>query len=124
MARDGFRKGFRRSTLIEIKDRAFDAHREAKFSKGSQHDALYREKASAISFLLEAGYAFVNSVDWSAPDPVFGVTFVGGGKLHTRLSCLTGGALHSVRRQLRGHLAPDPAVVARGCRKARSRELA
>ena len=104
-----------RSTLIKVKNRAFDANFRAKVSSESDRDAFYREKHSAINFLLEKGCAFVDSVDWYAPDPIFGVTFVGGGRLHVKVSVLTTWALHSVRRQLDGQLVPNPAVVARGC---------
>jgi hypothetical protein len=114
----------RRETLADVKRRAFDTNGQAKQSNGPDRDALYREKGAAISFLLEAGYAFVDSVDWSAADPTLGVTFVDGGRLHTKLSCLTSRALHSVRRQLKGRLTPDRATVARRCRDFRGRAAA
>lgn len=120
----GVTKCLRRETLADIKKRAFEANGQAKQSSGPDRDALYHEKDRAINFLLEAGYAFVNSVDWWADDPILGVTFVDGGCLHTKLSCLTRRALRSVRRQLKGQLAPDRAMVARRCRDFRSRAAA
>lgn len=100
-----------RSDLIQIKNRAFSANVRAKLSTGETRESCYRNKHAAINYLLEAGMAFVDSVDWSVPDPTFGVEFVGGGKLHTRLSSLNSAALRSVRRQLNGNLTPQSAAV-------------
>jgi len=87
-------------TIQEVKNRAFHANHSAKRCVGKEREAFYRDKHAAINYLLEAELAFVNSVDWSVPDPVFSVRFVGGGELHTTLSSLDSGALRSVRRQL------------------------
>jgi hypothetical protein len=114
----------RQSTLVKVKNRAFDANRRAKLSDHSRRDSVYREKDSAINYLLEAECAFVDSVDWSVPDPILGVTFVGGGRLHMKLSCLTSHALHSVRRQLEGRLTPDRGMVTRCCQDFRARTAA
>jgi len=94
------------SNLLQIKNRAFTANRRAKLSDDQNRETFYRTKHAAINYLLETGMAFVNSVDWSVPDPTFGVEFVGGGKLHTVLSSLNSAALRSVRRQLNGNLTP------------------
>jgi hypothetical protein len=96
-----------RSDLIQIKNRAFSANVRAKLSTGETRESCYRNKHAAISYLLAAGMAFVDSVDWSVPDPTFGVEFVGGGKLHTKLSGLSSAALRSVRRQLHGNMTPQ-----------------
>ena len=106
MQRDRIASRFRRSAVVEMKRRAFHANFEAKRSEGSRREMLYRIKNSAINFLLETGYAYVDSVDWSVPDPTFSVEFVGGGRLHTKLSGLSSAALRSVRRQLNGNLQP------------------
>jgi hypothetical protein len=99
-----------RSDLIQIKNRAFSANDRAKLSTGETRESCYRNKHAAISYLLETGMAFVDSVDWSAADPTFGVEFAGGGKLHTKLSGLSSAALRTVRRQLNGNLTPRSPV--------------
>lgn len=88
-------------TLNCVKRRAFMANHRAKRSTGPEREAHYRAKHNAINFLLEAGFASVDSVDWWSPDPTIGVRFIDGGRLHTKLSSLDRGALRSVRRQLR-----------------------
>jgi hypothetical protein len=101
--------------LVRVKNRAFTANRQAKLSRDKDRELFYRVKDGAINCLLETGTAFVISVDWSVPDPVFGVQFVGGGQLHTRLSSLSSGAFRSVRRQLNGCLTPESRTVAPDC---------
>ena len=104
-----------RSDLIQIKNRAFSANVRAKLSTGETRESCYRNKHAAISYLLAAGMAFVDSVDWSVPDPTFGVEFVGGGKLHVKLSGMSSAALRSVRRQLNGNPRPqNPAFLPDG----------
>ena|ERR1017187_310598 len=100
-----------RKDLVRIKNRAFTANRRAKLSDDQNRETFYRTKHAAINYLLETGMAFVDSVDWSVADPTFGVEFVGGGKLHTRLSSLNSEALRSVRRQLNGCLTPPSLAV-------------
>ena len=96
-----------RSDLIQMKNRAFSANVRAKLSTGQTRESFYRTKDAAINYLLETGMAFVDSVDWSVSDPTFGVEFIGGGKLHTKLSSLNSAALRSVRRQLNGNPTPQ-----------------
>jgi len=114
----------RREALADLRNRAFEANDQAKVAAGPERETRYREKALAISYLLEAGCAFVNSVDWSQSDPTLGVTFIDGGRLHTKLSSLSSRALRCVRRQLNGGPVPDRAAVARTCRNWRSRRAA
>jgi|ERR1019366_6878978 hypothetical protein len=90
--------------LVRIKNRAFLANRRAKLSNDQNRETFYRAKGAAINYLLETGMAFLDSVDWSVSDPIFGVEFVGGGKLHTRLSSLNSAALRRVRSQLNERL--------------------
>jgi hypothetical protein len=89
-----------KKTLRWYKSRAFMANYRAKLNTDEAREAFYRLKDAAINVLLEADMAFVNSVDWSQVDPIFGIQFVDGGKLHTKLSCLSSEALRNVRRQL------------------------
>jgi len=91
-----------RRDLLRLKQRAFAANLRAKTSEGSQREAFYRTKASAINYLLEAGFAFVNEVDWSRADAVIGITFAEGGRLHILLSDLSPGAFRVLRRTLGG----------------------
>ncbi len=91
----------RADILARLKGQAFTANRQAKNSDaGAEREVQYRKKDAAINYLLEVGCAFVNSVDWSKSDPVFGIEFAGGGRLHTKLSCLSIPALHRVRQQI------------------------
>jgi hypothetical protein len=99
-----------RREWMRLKSRAFVANSRAKVSHGSAREDLYRIKAAAINILLAEGCAFVNDVNWAAPDPVIGVRFEGGGKLHTKLSCLDSGAFKSIRRQLNGAFQPQSAA--------------
>ncbi len=97
-----------------LKVRAFSANHRAKASEGQTRAAFYREKAAAINAALEAGYAFVGEIDWWAPDPVFSIEFIGGGKIHTKLSSLDSRALKSVRCQLGGHPQPQKRPISSG----------
>jgi hypothetical protein len=90
----------RDQNIARIKQRAFTANQRAKASKDQTREALYRNKDAAINELLKAGRAFVNGVDWSAPDPIIGISFRSGGRLHTKLSALDLSAFRSVRLQL------------------------
>jgi hypothetical protein len=83
-----------------LTQRAFRANRQAKLSRDHTREGFYRTKDAAINTLLKTGRAFVNGVDWSAPDPTVGISFVGGGRLHTKLSALDLSAFRNVRRQL------------------------
>jgi len=86
--------------LNQLKRRAFNANRQAKAATHDQRADFYRAKHIAINLLLKNGCAFVDSVDWSEPDPCFGVTFAGGGRLHTKLSALDEMAFREVCLQL------------------------
>jgi hypothetical protein len=103
-----------RRDLIQVKNRAFSANVLAKLSTGEARESYYRNKHAAINYLLATRMAFVDSVDWWVPDPTFGVEFVGGGKLHTKLSGLSSEALRSVRRQLDGNPTPRRPVERQG----------
>ncbi len=88
--------------ITRLKDRAFTANRMAKVSKDQARESFYRTKDAAINALLKAGWAFVDGVDWSAPDPTIGVRFVGGGGLHTKLSALDLAAFRKFRQSVSG----------------------
>jgi hypothetical protein len=88
--------------IARLKTSAFAANQAAKASSGQVRAAHYRRKDAAINTLLREGYALVDEVDWSHEDPIIGVSFAEGGKLHTRASCLDSGALRSIRQQLNG----------------------
>jgi|HubBroStandDraft_1064217.scaffolds.fasta_scaffold90797_3 hypothetical protein len=90
----------RDQNIARLKQRAFSANRRAKVSKDQTREALYRTKDAAINALLTAGRAFVNGVDWSASDPTVGISFIGGGRLHTKLSALDLSAFRNVRLQV------------------------
>lgn len=90
----------REQNIARLKRRAFDANRRAKATRDQARDAFYRTKDAAINALIRAGWAFVDSVDWSADDPIVGITFKDGGKLHTKLSALDLVAFRNVRHQL------------------------
>ncbi|GEM_PF-4393337 len=92
------------ANIVHLKTRAFNANRRAKASCNPARAAFYRRKADAINALLVAGFAFVDVVDSSRPDPLIGIEFAGGGKLHTKLSCLDSGALRRVLKQLMRYL--------------------
>jgi hypothetical protein len=92
----------RRRALTRAKAQAFKANHQAKRSEGPRREAHYRLKQNAINFLMGAGHAFVNSVDWSRPDPVISVRFTDGGQLHTILSSLDLAAFRILRQQLNG----------------------
>lgn len=87
--------------IMQLKNRAFDANRQAHASDDQTREALYRDKNAAISALLVADCAVVDGVDWSAPDATIGVRFVGGGKIHTKLSELSLAAFRKVRELIR-----------------------
>ncbi len=80
-----------------LRNKAFTANRRAKTSTDAARVWFYQNKDAAINASLEAGYAIVDSVDWSQQDPVIGITFIVGGHLHTKASCLNRGARHVVR---------------------------
>jgi hypothetical protein len=88
--------------IHQLKNRAFDANRQAKVSDDQTRDALYRDKNAAISALLIADCAVVDGIDWSADDPTVAVRFVGGGALHTKLSELSLAAFRKVRELISG----------------------
>jgi hypothetical protein len=90
----------RDQNMTRLKQRAFSANHRAKRSNNQARESFYRTKATAINTLLKAGRAFVDGVDWSVPDPTVGIRFIGGGRLHTKLSALDLLAFRSVRFQL------------------------
>jgi hypothetical protein len=93
--------------IERLKDRAFQANHIAKATKGSYRDACYKIKNKAISALFKHNAAFVNSVRVpfsTSQEAEIGVSFAGGGKLHTRPSLLDPEAQNIVRR----HLADQP----------------
>jgi hypothetical protein len=90
------------SIIQQLKNRAFDANRQAKASDDRTREAIYRKKDAAINALLRLDCAFVDGVDWSASDPIIGVRFVGGGALHTRMSALDLVAFRKVRAWIGG----------------------
>ena len=94
------------TTVVRLKNRAFTANARAKASGGFARSDFYRQKDRAINTCLEAGFASVLAVDWSLPDPVIGIEFTCGGKLHIKLSCLTLGAMKALRRELNGEPQP------------------
>src|ERR1035438_4446846 len=83
--------------IQRLKDCAFDSSHRAKESDGQARDVFYRHKHAAISALLVADCAVVDSIDWSPDDPTIGVRFAGGGALHTKMSELTLSAFRKVR---------------------------
>lgn len=85
--------------ILRLKTQAFNANRRAKASRSHVRDAFYQIKNRAINALLAADFAVIDTVEWWLPDPVIGVAFAGGGKLHTKLSCLDFGALRTVLKQ-------------------------
>ena len=98
---------------VQLKHQAFNSNRRAKaeFSERARA-AFYRRKAAAINALLRLGCASVDEVDWRHDDPLIGVWFLGGGRLHIPMSMVDLQAFKEVRAQLNGHLAPQRAPAA------------
>jgi hypothetical protein len=89
--------------VIRLKTLAFRANGQAKESRSDVRAALYRQKDSAMNTLLTSGFAWVvDEIDRVPhdPDPVLGVAFAGGGRLHIKVSCLDLTAFRVVRQQL------------------------
>ena len=90
--------------IQRLKDRAFQANRLAKTVHGRERDACYQIKNKAISALFRYDAAFVNSVEerrYPLQDIEIGVSFAGGGELHTRPSLLDADAKRVVQVQLK-----------------------
>lgn len=81
-----------------VKDLAFIANRMAKITAGSTQSAWYKIKDEAINGLIQWHAAVINSLDISMGQ--IGVTFVAGGRLHTKVTGLDSAALRIVRRHL------------------------
>jgi hypothetical protein len=93
----------KRENIESIKARAFAANQMAKSSNGRARTALYRVKNNAISALFSHGAAFINSTEVvisASREAEIGVSFAGGGGLHTRASLLDPEAQQVIRRQL------------------------
>jgi hypothetical protein len=95
------------NSIERLKNLAFTANQRAKASQDETRDAHYRKKTAAINTLIKAECAFVDSVDWSVADPTIGVTFVGGGRLHLKLSGLDLLASRLIRLQLARESSPS-----------------
>jgi len=86
--------------MARIMQRAFAANFQAKASVGAEREAFYRAKHAAINTLLNEGYAYVDDIEWSLPDPTLSITFIDGGQLHMKRSSLDAAAFRRLRPQL------------------------
>src|SRR5579864_3315177 len=89
-----------RRDVTELKLVAFDSNRKAKSSSGDERAIHYRRKDTAMNALLRIGAAMVDETDWNQDDPVIGLRFAGGGKLHMKVSNLDLYAMRVIRWQL------------------------
>lgn len=89
-----------RRDVTKLKLVAFDANRKAKSSSGDDRAIHYRRKDTAMNALLRMGAATVDETDWNRDDPVIGLRFAGGGKLHMKVSNLDLHAMRVIRWQL------------------------
>jgi hypothetical protein len=89
-----------RRAVTELKLAAFASNRDAKNSSGDERAIHYRRKDMAMNALLRMGAARVDETDWNRDDPVIGLRFAGGGKLHMKVSSLDLHAMRVVRFQL------------------------
>lgn len=89
-----------RRDVTELKLVAFDSNRKAKSSSGDERAIHYRRKDTAMNALLRIGAAMVDKTDWNQDDPVIGLRFAGGGKLHMKVSNLDLHAMRVIRWQL------------------------
>jgi hypothetical protein len=85
--------------VTQLKVVAFRSNRKAKASTGEERAKHYRRKNAAMNALLRLGCALVDETDWRSDDPVIGLRFAGGGKLHMRISGLDSDALLMLRGQ-------------------------
>src|SRR5437773_300493 len=92
-------KKVRRRNIEALKRKAFGANRLAKQTSDTSQVVCYRIKNAAISQLLLTGAAAVNSCSLY-PTIEIAVDFVGGGRLHAKLSHLTVEVRRVVRQQL------------------------
>lgn len=89
----------RDSNITALIDRAFAANRMAKRTTGRSQNAAYRAKCAAVSQLLIKDAARVNSIQLT-PDPLIGVDFEQGGRLHVKPEMLGADALSAIIRQI------------------------
>jgi hypothetical protein len=89
----------RDSNISALMDRAFGANRMAKNTTGRSQEAAYRAKSAAISQLLIKDAARVNWVQLS-PEPLIGVDFELGGRLHVKPALLCPEAQSAILRQI------------------------
>jgi hypothetical protein len=89
--------------ITQLRQQAFtSSHRAKAESIRELRVALYRRKDSAINALLKLGWAFVDEVDWGQDDPLIGISFLGGGRLHIPISRVDLLAFKELRAQLNG----------------------
>jgi len=73
--------------VVRLKNRGFVGNRIAKLVTGHSQRLCYQVKNAAISALVKHGAASLLSLEPSNSGPILGLTFVGGGRLHTKANC-------------------------------------
>jgi len=92
--------------IRKLKDRAFVANRLAKLTSGRSRRQCYAVKHAAISALVSLGVASLSTQAHARLDPIIGIRFSSGGRLHAVSSLLA----VSAREILAEHIAvPDAA---------------
>jgi len=100
------------ANMTRVKERALHANQLSKITEGRSRQVCYLVKNRAISVLIKQGVAFLNSVSLLQHDPELGISFLGGGKLHTKPTALDSAA----RQILAQHVATAVGYGSAGAR--------
>jgi hypothetical protein len=90
----------RSANICRLKNHAFAANQVAKVAIGKSRRICYRRKSETINALVRLRAASLCTVELSLEEPLIGVQFVGGGKLHTLPSNLDSEAREILAEQL------------------------
>jgi signal transduction histidine kinase len=90
----------RYANICRLKNHAFAANQVGKAAIGKSRRICYRLKSETINALVRLHAASLCTIELSLEEPLIGVQFVGGGKLHTLPSNLDSEAREILQEQL------------------------
>jgi hypothetical protein len=90
----------RSANICRLKNHAFAANQVAKTAIGKSRKICYDLKSKTINALVRLHAASLCTIELSLEEPLIGVQFVGGGKLHTLPSNLDSEAREILQEQL------------------------